>query len=189
MIMKNKKSIILSISISCALLVGALALFILPTGSGDILDDGVRRDESALNNGLIYIDPNIVALAGELNGTAESQAAARAAFDQINAQRQAAGLRAFSWSNALEQASAVRAVEATQVWSHTRPDGTDYWTVNSNVVYGENLAKGYSDAASVVKGWNDSPTHKENMMYSFKTAAIAVHVCGDQWYWANEFGY
>lgn len=187
---KKKVSIITSIALSVLLIFGAFALFVLPSINGDILDSGAKRSGSPSDGGLVYIDPNIVALAGELNGSAETQAAAKAAFDQINAIRTANGLKAYTWSNGLEQAADVRAVEAVSKWSHTRPDGSDYWTVNSAIVYGENLAKGYFNAGSAVDGWMNSPTHKANILDGeFRTAGMSIHMAGDQWYWANEFGY
>jgi len=153
-------------------------------------DTASRRAEGVPSDGMVYIEPEIAALAGELSGTVESQAAAKAAFDQVNVQRTASGLGALTWSNGLEQASAVRAVEASQVWSHNRPDGTEYWTVNSNLVYGENLAMGYSSADEAVTAWMNSYSHRDNILYSgFKTGAIAIHIVNGQWYWANEFGY
>lgn len=188
----NKKNIklITSIALSVAVVVSALLIFVIPGNSVDILDDGVRREGSPLDNGLVYIDPSIVALAGELNGSPETQAAAKAAFDQINTLRAARGLKAYKWNSGLEQAASVRAIEASQVWAHTRPNGTEYWTVNEAIVYGENLAKGYFNGDSVVQGWVNSPTHLANILDGeFRTAGISVHMVGDQWYWANEFGY
>ena len=188
----NKKNIklITSIALSVAVVVSALLIFVIPGNSVDILDDGVRREGSPLDNGLVYIDPSIVALAGELNGSPETQAAAKAAFDQINTLRGAKGLKAYKWNSGLEQAASVRAIEASQVWAHTRPNGTEYWTVNEAIVYGENLAKGYFNGDSVVQGWVNSPTHLANILDGeFRTAGISVHMVGDQWYWANEFGY
>lgn len=191
--MKKQKKITLiaSLSLAAALAVSAIALFAAPAKSGELLDQEVaRRSESVPTDGMVYIEPDIVALAGELSGTVESQAAAKAAFDQVNAERAAAGLKALKWSTGLEQASAVRAVEASQVWSHNRPDGTEYWTVNSNLVYGENLAKGYSSASEAVTAWMNSYSHRDNILFSdFKTGAIAIHIVNGQWYWANEFGY
>ena len=191
--MKNQKkiTIITSISLAVVMVASAIALFASPVKGGEVLDQDVaRRDKSASDDGMVYIDPDIVALAGQLSGTVESQAAARSAFDKINEQRTAAGLGTLTWSNGLEQASEVRAVEASELWSHNRPDGTEYWTVNSNIVYGENLAKGYSTADEAVTAWMNSYSHRDNILYSdFKTAAIAIHISNGQYYWANEFGY
>lgn len=193
--MKNHKklTIIASISLALVLLVGGIAYFGINGTKTDayVTDTAARRDTSVPTGGLVYIEPNMVALAGELSGTVESQAAARAAFDQVNAQRTSAGLTTLKWNSGLEQASSVRAVEASQVWSHNRPDGSEYWTVNSNLVYGENLAKGYTTANEAVTAWMNSPSHKDNILFSdFKTGAIAIHIAADgQWCWANEFGY
>ena len=180
-------------ALSAAVLVVALVLGFVATGaesSGSITSDAARRADGVPADGMVYIEPDITALADQLSGTAESKAVAKAALDEINACRSGAGLGTLTWSNGLEQASAVRAVEASQVWSHTRPDGSEYWTVNSNLVYGENLAKGYSSAQAAFDAWMASPTHKDNILFGdFKTAAIAIHIENGQWYWANEFGY
>lgn len=162
-----------------------------------IKEDGVITDQAAVResgipaDGIVYIEPEMVSLADSLSGSADSLAAAKSAFDIVNSKRQEAGLSALTWNSGLEQAASVRAVEASQSFSHTRPDGTDWWTVNSNLMFGENLAKGYSSADSAVTAWLNSPTHKANIMDGgFTSAAITIHVNSDgQWYWAQEFGY
>lgn len=172
----------------------ALALVLVGCGAkqnGALTDQAAAREAGVPADGVVYIEPEMVSLANSLSGSAESQAAAKAAFDLVNTRRQEAGLGKLTWNSGLEQAAAVRAVEASQSFSHTRPDGSDWWTVNSNLMYGENLAKGYATGDSVVKGWMDSPTHKANIMDGeFTTIAITVHIAGDgQWFWAQEFGY
>lgn len=159
--------------------------------SGEITNEAAVRDSDVPPDGIVYIEPEAVSLANALSGTADSQAAAKAAFDVVNAKRLEAGLNALTWDSGLEQASAVRAVEASQFFSHTRPDGSDWWTVNSNLMYGENLAKGYSTAESAVSAWMASPTHKANILDTeFTTGAIAIHVDSNgNWFWAQEFGY
>ena len=159
--------------------------------SGSLSDQAVRRTEGIPEDGVVYIEPDMVGLAASLTGTGETQAAAKAAFDLVNTKRQEAGLGALTWNSGLEQASAVRAVEASQSFSHTRPDGSDWWTVNSNLMYGENLAKGYASAQEAVDAWMASPTHKENIMDNeFVSGAIVVNIGSNgQWFWAQEFGY
>ena len=160
-------------------------------GDASVTNEAAARDESVPDDGVVYIEPEMVSLAGALSGNADSQAAAKAAFDLVNAKRQEAGLGALTWNSGLEQASAVRAVEASQSFSHTRPDGTDWWTVNSNLMYGENLAKGYATADEAVTAWMNSPTHKANIMDTeFTSGAIAIHIGSNgQWFWAQEFGF
>lgn len=156
-----------------------------------ITDQAVTREEGIPEDGIVYIEPELVSLAESLSGNADSAAAARSAFDMVNARRQEAGLSSLTWNSGLEQAAAVRAIEASQLFSHTRPDGSDWWTVNSDLMYGENLAKGYSTADSAVKAWMDSPTHKANILDGeFKSIAITIHINDNgQWFWAQEFGY
>ncbi len=160
-------------------------------GDGSLTEEAAVRDDGVPSDGIVYIEPEMVSLAGAISGTTDSQAAAKAAFDIVNAKRQEAGLGALTWNSGLEQASAVRAVEASQSFSHTRPDGSDWWTVNSNLMYGENLAKGYASAQAAVDAWLASPTHKANIMdVEFVSGAIAIHVNSNgQWFWAQEFGY
>lgn len=158
---------------------------------GEVTDQAASRGENVPDDGVVYIEPELVSLAGALSGNANSQAAAKAAFDLVNAKRKEAGLGALIWDSGLEQASAVRAVEASQFFSHTRPDGSDWWTVNSNLMYGENLAKGYASADEAVTAWMNSPTHKANIMDTeFTSGAIAIHIGSNgQWFWAQEFGF
>ena len=190
------KSKITKIAICFALvlaLAGGSAVYynVAIKADGSLTEQAAARDAGVPADGIVYIEPEMVSLAGALSGTAESQAAARAAFDIVNARRQEAGLSALTWNSGLEQASAVRAVEASQFFSHTRPDGSDWWTVNSNLMYGENLAKGYASADAAVNAWLNSPTHKANIMdVEFRSGAIAIHISGNgQWFWAQEFGF
>ena len=184
--------IVICFALAVALIGGSFAVYNVAFKSDGILtEQAATRDAGVPADGIVYIEPEMVSLAGALSGNADSQAAAKAAFDIVNAKRLEAGLNALTWNTGLEQASAVRAVEAAQSFSHTRPDGSDWWTVNSNLMYGENLAKGYASADAAVTAWLNSPTHKANIMdVEFVSGAIAIHINGNgQWYWAQEFGY
>lgn len=114
----------------------------------------------------------------------------KAVLDQVNQARADIGLDELNWNEELAAAAAVRAQEIQQVFSHTRPDGSDWWTVNSELIYGENLARGYQSADSVMQAWMKSAEHKDNILYSgFQTIGIAVYKYDGRWYWAQEFGY
>ena len=94
--------------------------------------------------------------------------AAQEALSLVNQQRTAAGLGALVWNQGL----------------------ADWYTVNSGLMYGENLAMGYSSASGVVNGWMNSPSHKANIMNgSFKSCGISIIEANGQWHWAQEFGY
>ena len=178
-------------------LVGAMVIGVVGCGSanGELFSEAATRQWSEADADHVYFDSEAVALAqsvaaGNAEGSAEMRAQAKAALDGCNAQRAAAGLGQMKWSDGLEQAAMVRAQEIVTTWSHTRPNGSDWWTVNSNLMYGENLAKGYSTADSCVAAWMASPTHKANVMDGgFKTCGIAIYEVGGTWYWAEEFGY
>jgi len=111
-------------------------------------------------------------------------------FAQVNQARADIGLSELVWSDELAAAAEVRAEEIHQSFSHTRPDGSPWWTANSEIIYGENIAKGYQSADSVVTAWMESSDHKDNILYSgFQTIGIAVYNVDGEWYWAQEFGY
>jgi uncharacterized protein YkwD len=176
------------------LLVGAMLVGIVGCGSGqgELFGEAATRVWSEDDANHVYLDDEAIALAQSVSangaeGSAAMRAAAKAALDGCNNQR---GGNNLVWSDALEQAAMVRAQEIVTTWSHTRPNGSDWWTVNSNIMYGENLAKGYSSADAAVSAWMASPTHKANVMdMSFKTCGIAIYEVGGTWYWAQEFGY
>ena len=83
-------------------------------------------------------------------------------------------------------------------FSHTDSLGRDPWTRMCDHGYcystskGENIAAGYSTAASVFNGWKNSPGHDANMLRStFRVTGIArVYTAGSNYgvYWTNDFG-
>ncbi len=107
-------------------------------------------------------------------------------FILVNEARTANGLAPLSWSGGLADASYVRAGEAVDCFSHTRPDGSDWWTVNPDIMYGENLAQGQTNAQWVFDDWMNSPSHRENIMNPGYVTYGSARV-GDTW--AQEFGY
>ena len=158
--------------------------------------DAVIDDQAAMRGehegeGEIWIDDEAIALAGSAASTQAALDACSAVFNIMNQERVARGLPALVWSNALTNAAQVRAGEIVSFFSHTRPNGTDFWTVDSNVMYGENLAKLYQSADAVYTAWMNSPTHASNVIDGgYKTVGIAVYQTDDgSWYCAQEFGY
>ena len=65
-------------------------------------------------------------------------------------------------------------------WDHTSPDGEKAWSFINKTGYsysmaGENLARGFISADSMVRAWMDSPTHRKNILNeSFTQTGIAV---------------
>lgn len=114
---------------------------------------------------------------------------AREAFDLVNQIRADNGLGTLSWDSGLVSPAKVRAAEASIKWSHTRPDGSAWYTVSGNV-QGENLAKGYNTAQDAVNAWMASQGHKENILRgSFTRSAVAFFNTDNGWFWCQAFGY
>ena len=108
---------------------------------------------------------------------------------KVNEIRVANGLNTLRYDASLEASADVRADELTVRFSHTRPDGSDWYTVNPDLMYGENLADGYTTADAVVNAWMASPEHKANILKSdFTTVAVSTAVKNGKTYWAQEFG-
>lgn len=181
-----------------ALVLAAMMVFSLTACGSSNLTAAVR--EAGTDSGIIYIDDAAVALVGsladvgmteaEIARAAELRAMAVEAFDLVNAYRVAAGLPELVWDDTLEACAQVRATEIATSFSHTRPNGADWWTVNSDLMWGENLAKGYSNATKLVTGWMNSPTHAANILDGgYVTCSIAVYEVGGKLYFAQEFGY
>lgn len=110
--------------------------------------------------------------------TTQSQKEKDAAFAQevlslCNAERKKEGLAALKRGNATLQACAdIRAGEAQKSFSHTRPNGKDFYNIfeEKKLTYGfcgENLAqygaKAFT-AESLVQGWMNSPSHRQNIL-------------------------
>ena len=186
--MNNKKmrTIAIVTAIAAALCIGMF--FSLRRDKGTVDTTAVARAESEEGD-IHYFDEEAVALAGEAQTTvAMNEAAATLAI--VNAHRANAGLPALVWNDSLAQAAMVRAQECVQKFSHTRPNGSDWWTVNSVIMFGENLAKNYFNAGNVVSAWMASPTHMANIIGPFTSVGVACYQAPDgSWYWAQEFGY
>lgn len=181
-----------------ALMLAAVMVLSLTACGSSRLTAAVRGPETV--NGIVYIDDAAVALVGsvvdagmseaEIARAAELRAMAVEAFDLVNVYRVAAGLPEFVWDDTLEACAQVRAAEAASLFSHTRPNGSDWYTVNSDLMWGENLAKGYKNATNLVTGWMNSPTHAANILDGeFVTCSIAVYEVNGKLYFAQEFGY
>jgi uncharacterized protein YkwD len=90
----------------------------------------------------------------------------------VNKERQDRGLPHLTLNTQLSDASRRKASDMFQknYWAHFAPDGsTSPWAFIKSSGYnytfaGENLAKGFSDSASIVSAWMSSPTHRDNIL-------------------------
>ena len=118
----------------------------------------------------------------------------------INNYRQQNGLAPLQASIALDTASDWMSNDMAQknYFSHTDSLGRDPFVrmtafgYNYNTYKGENIAAGYSDAASTFNQWKNSPGHNQNMLNpSYKVIGIgrvANLSSTYRYYWTTDFG-
>ncbi len=191
--MKNKK-LIAVLATAGVLVVGAVAVFSLNKGGkgpGLLEEDAFRAVGDIQNEKVSYLDSEAVALAESSENDAGLRAIALEASEIVNEERDAAGLDELEWDPNLETVCHVRAEECSESFSHTRPGGKQWYTVNSKIQGGENLAFGFYTAQDAVDAWLASPTHRDNIFYGdFKKVAIGIYEDDDEtYYWAQEYGY
>ena len=84
----------------------------------------------------------------------------------VNAERAKVGVAPLILAKDLQEAADIRAREIVEVFSHTRPDGSDCFTVMKNRGWtcGENIAAGHASASETVEQWMNSEYHRENIL-------------------------
>lgn len=108
-----------------------------------------------------------------------------------NRERKKAGLKAFGTSAELQRCADVRAKEIKKKFSHTRPNGKDCFSLNPDLIMGENIASGQTAPKEVVDGWMASKSHRENILRErFTLCAVGCYYdqAGDTYYWVQLFG-
>ncbi len=99
-----------------------------------------------------------------------------------NERRVAQGIQPVKENQLLSQAAAAKAQDMLNqnYWAHFAPDGKTPWQFISQSGYkysvaGENLARDFDNASSVVVAWMNSPSHKQNLLDgSFTEIGVAV---------------
>ena len=111
-----------------------------------------------------------------------------------NAERKKAGLEPLKAEFLLSDAAATRAWEASQVYSHTRPDGSSYHTALEGISYktaGENLQAGAASPVEAMREWMNSPTHRENILFAdYNALGVGyIYIPNSQYhhYWVQIF--
>lgn len=89
----------------------------------------------------------------------------------VNEERKKAGLSELKKDDDLQRAADIRAKELIELFSHDRPDGSDYWTVLKEVgitgkASGENIAAFSATPESVMNAWMNSSGHRQNILWS-----------------------
>lgn len=190
--MKKKKLVALCTAAGL-LIVGVAAYFgFNSSGPSGLSDEGAFRSKADIESDTVfYLDDEMIALSDASGYNTELRAQALEAANLINDIRMSAGAQPLVWDSNLESVSAVRSEECSISFSHKRPGGSAWNTVNSRIQGGENLAFGFDNAQDAVNAWMGSPTHADNITYpEFTRAAISIYQTDDgTCYWAHEFGY
>lgn len=111
----------------------------------------------------------------------------------VNAERAKAGASKLRMNAGLTKAANKRAVELYTKFSHTRPNGSQWYTVLkeygvSYSVCAENIAYNYDTPKEVVAGWMKSSGHKKNILNpKYTKIGIGYYQKGDRIYWVQLF--
>jgi len=123
-------------------------------------------------------------------------------IELVNELRQEQGVSPVAPNEMLRKAATIRAQETEEAFSHTRPDGSDAFTVfeEEGISYpyrtvGENLgmATYHLDevgmAEFIFDGWVESEGHYENMIRpEYEEVGVGVHYDGEFLYATQMFG-
>lgn len=123
-------------------------------------------------------------------------------FELLNELRSEVGVPTLTKNEQLKLAADQRALETEELFEHTRPDGSDPFTVLEEAGHeyryrlaGENLAMAtyYLDelgmAEVIFDGWTNSEGHYKNMIKpEFEEVGIGVHYDGEILYVTQMFG-
>ncbi|MBR3308220.1 MAG: hypothetical protein IKI75_13345 [Lachnospiraceae bacterium] len=123
-----------------------------------------------------------------------AEAYAKKVLELTNNERTSRGIAPLVWGDGLTNAVNIRSKEIAQSFSHTRPDGTSFYTVldsGPNYHYGENIAAGYSTPEAAMNGWMNSEGHRNNILNSkYTKMAVGYYYDGStayKTYWVQIF--
>lgn len=113
----------------------------------------------------------------------------------VNIERQKSGLASLTYSKELSKVAQAKSQDMANnnYFSHNSPTYGDPFAMmrSFGIQYrtaGENIAKGYSSAQSVVKGWMNSSGHRENILNpSFGKIGIGYVNANGSSYWTQMF--
>ena len=109
-------------------------------------------------------------------------------LELVNKERAKVGADKLVMDETLLECAMQRAGEISTYYSHQRPDGSNFSTINSLAV-GENIAAGYGNPTAVMNGWMNSSGHKANILKnSYKSIGIGCVFHNGAWYWVQNFG-
>ncbi len=165
----------------------------------DVYNDGSKKEVNRTTSST-YNYNNFNATTNELKSEAVTLANSNygissSVVSYVNSYRNEINVFDISMDNNLNIAASIRALEIgwSKKFAHTRPNGSDASTVLDELGiewynFGENIANGYSDAASVSYGWKTSQGHYDNMVSPyFKKMGVGMATVDGNRYWVQIF--
>lgn len=157
-----------------------------------------EEPQAPASGGNVNIKDDNSLLANAKVNTVTYSAYASEVLRLVNIERDKVGAAHLVLDGALCDAANMRAIEMDYSgnFSHTRPNGSDCFTVFSFCkisfyTCGENIAAGYVTPADVVDGWMHSEGHKANILNASYTKMGLGYSTGGGGeygrYWAQEF--
>lgn len=153
----------------------------------EVLEAYLEVEPSSINDSVYTLSYN---LTGNLD--IESHV-----FDQVNELRESLGIAPLKSNDVLVNGAYIRSIELQDLFSHTRPNGTDWFTIFEEIPYsfracGENLTTGSGFTREqaynkIFDSWYNSPGHYSNMVNpDFKEIGIAVCFDSNGTYYATQ---
>ncbi|WP_255882191.1 MULTISPECIES: leucine-rich repeat protein [unclassified Ruminococcus] len=111
----------------------------------------------------------------------------------VNAERSKVELSPLTQRSDVTEVAQIRAEEISRVFSHTRPNGSDCFTLieENNIQWrtvGENIAAGQSTPQEVMNSWMNSQGHRENILNpEFNGIGVACFKKDGILYWTQMF--
>ena len=167
----------------------------------DTNDDGTYYFDQVygtMAKGIVTIDGNLYLFdvdTGVMQAsiTTSEEAMADRVIELVNQERTSRGLQPLLKHDGLMVAAAARAKELSQRYSHTRPDGSECFTIlwHLGIDYGyagENIAMGQRTPEIVMNDWMNSSGHRANILSeNFDCIGVGYTMVDGHPYWVQLF--
>ena len=167
----------------------------------DTNDDGTYYFDQVygtMAKGIVTIDGNLYLFdvdTGVMQAsiTTSEEAMADRVIELVNQERTSRGLQPLLKHDGLMVAAAARAKELSQRYSHTRPDGSECFTIlwHLGIDYGyagENIAMGQRTPEIVMNDWMNSSGHRANILNeNYDCIGVGYTMVDGYPYWVQLF--
>ena len=167
----------------------------------DTNDDGTYYFDQVygtMAKGIVTIDGNLYLFdvdTGVMQAsiTASEEAMADRVIELVNQERTSRGLQPLLKHDGLMVAAAARAKELSQRYSHTRPNGSECFTIlwHLGIDYGyagENIAMGQRTPEIVMNDWMNSSGHRANILNeNYDCIGVGYTMVDGHPYWVQLF--